>query len=172
MTTIHTRQLQQYTEDNWQQDILKYMLKRKIAQPNICKITVFHSLQGGLCRFQWPRGLRCRSTAARLLRLWVRIPPGAWISVCCECCVLSGTGLCDALITRPEKSYQMWCVVDCDLETSRMRRSWPALGRSATKKKKGFSECGVVDCDTVLISGWLDAFRRNIEPPLLGLKYV
>ena len=36
-------------------------------------------------RSQWPRGLRRRSAAARLLRLWVRIPPGAWMSVCCEC---------------------------------------------------------------------------------------
>ena len=27
------------------------------------------------CRSQWPRGLRRRSAAARLLRLWVRIPP-------------------------------------------------------------------------------------------------
>ena len=33
------------------------------------------------CRSQWPRGLRRRSAAARLLRLWVRIPPGACISV-------------------------------------------------------------------------------------------
>jgi len=38
-------------------------------------------------------------------------------SVCCECCVLSGSGLCDELITRPE-SYRLWCVVVCDLETS------------------------------------------------------
>ena len=30
-------------------------------------------------RSQWPRGLRRRSTAARLLSLWVRIPPGAWM---------------------------------------------------------------------------------------------
>ena len=71
-------------------------------------------------RSQWPCGLRRRSTAARLLRQWVRIPPGAWMSVCCECCVLSGRGLCDALITRPEESYRLWCVVVCDLETSRM----------------------------------------------------
>ena len=28
------------------------------------------------------------TTAPRLLRLWVRIPPGAWMSVFCECCVL------------------------------------------------------------------------------------
>ena len=56
-------------------------------------------------RSQWPRGLRRMSVAARLLRLWARIPPGAWMFVCCECCVLSGRGLCDGLITRPEESY-------------------------------------------------------------------
>ena len=89
-----------------------------------------------LCRFQWPRGLRRRSAAARLLRSWVRIPPGAWMFVCCECCVLSGRGLYDELITRPEESYRLWCVVVCDLETSRMRRPWPALGRSATAINK------------------------------------
>ena len=58
-----------------------------------------------------------RSSAARLLRLWVRIPPRAWTFVCCECCVLSGRGLCDELITRPEESYRLWRVVVCDLKT-------------------------------------------------------
>ena len=58
--------------------------------------------------------------AAHLLRSWVRIPPGAWIFVCCDCRVLSGRGLCDELITRPEESYRLWCVVVCDLETSRI----------------------------------------------------
>jgi len=33
---------------------------------------------------------------------------------------LSGRGLCDGLITRPEESYRLCCVVVCDLETSRM----------------------------------------------------
>ena len=74
---------------------------------------------------QWPRGLRRRSAAAHLLRSWARIPPGAWMFVCCECFVLSGRGLCDELITRPEESYRLWCVVVSDLETSRMWRSWP-----------------------------------------------
>jgi len=69
---------------------------------------------------QWPRGLRRRSAAARLLRSWVGIPPGSWMFVCCECCLLSGRGLCDELITRPEDSYRLWCVVVCDLETSRI----------------------------------------------------
>jgi len=75
------------------------------------------------------------STAACLLRLWVWIPLGAWKSVCCECCVLSGRGLCDEMITRPEESYRLWCVVVCDLETSRMRSPWPAFCLSATGKK-------------------------------------
>ena len=61
-----------------------------------------------------------RPQAARLLRSWVRIPLGAWKFVCCECRVLSRRDLCDELITRPEESYRLWCVVVCDLETSRM----------------------------------------------------
>jgi len=34
--------------------------------------------------------------------------------------VLSGRGLCDELITRPEESYRLWCVVVYDLLTSRI----------------------------------------------------
>ena len=45
-------------------------------------------------------------------------PAGAWMVISCECCVLSGRVLCDGLITRPEESYRLWCVVVCDLETS------------------------------------------------------
>ena len=76
------------------------------------------------CRFvyRW-RGHQHKGVgpaAALLLRSWVRIPPGAWIFVCCECRVLSGRGLCDELITRPEESYRLWCVAVCDLETSRI----------------------------------------------------
>jgi len=33
---------------------------------------------------------------------------------------LSGRGLCDELITRPEESYRLCCLVVCDLETSRL----------------------------------------------------
>ena len=89
------------------------------------------------CRSQRPRGLRRRSAAARLLRSWVRIPPVTSMFVFCECCVLSGRGLCDALITRPEESYRLRCVVVCDLETSKLRRPFPALGRSVTGKRNG-----------------------------------
>jgi hypothetical protein len=34
--------------------------------------------------------------------------------------VFSGRDLCDELITRPEESYRLCCVVVCDLETSRI----------------------------------------------------
>jgi len=89
-------------------------------------------------RSQWPRGLRRRSTAARLLGLWVRILPVAWMFVCCECCVLSGRGLCDGLITLPEESHWLCCVVLCDLETSCIRRPWPTGGGGGKKEVHNF----------------------------------
>ena len=59
---------------------------------------------------QWPRGLRRGSAAARLLGLWARIPPGAWISGFGECSVLLGISLCVGPITRPGDSSRVWCV--------------------------------------------------------------
>ena len=64
---------------------------------------------------------------AHLLRSWVRIPPGAWIFVCCECRVLSGRGLCDELITRSEQSYRAWVFV-CDPQNLKKRESKSELG--------------------------------------------
>ena len=88
------------------------------------------------CRSQWPRGLRRRSAAARLLRSWVRIPPGAWRFVCCKCCVLSGRGLCEELIPRPEESYRLWCVVVCDLENLKNKEAMTRIGSQRHSKKK------------------------------------
>ena len=64
-----------------------------------------------------------RPAAAHLLKSWVWIPPGAWIFVCCECRVLSGRGLCDELITRPEESYRLCCVVCVWSRNIKNRRS-------------------------------------------------
>ena len=44
--------------------------------------------------------------------------PAEDLDVCFESCVLTGRGLCDELITRPEESYRLWCVMVFDLETS------------------------------------------------------
>jgi len=56
--------------------------------------------------------------------------------VCCERCVLSGRGLCDELIIRPEDSYRLCWVVVCDLQMSWMRRPWPTGGLLHQKKKE------------------------------------
>ena len=44
---------------------------------------------------------------------------GAWISVCCECCVLLGRGLRDGSITRPDESYQVVRVCVCVIAKTR-----------------------------------------------------
>ena len=77
---------------------------------------------------------KTKVAAAQLLRLWVRIPPESWMSVCCECWVLSSISLCDELITRPEKSYRVWCV--WVWSTSWMRRPWPTGDCCAKRRRK------------------------------------
>ena len=82
---------------------------------------------------------------------------------CCECCVLSGRGLCDELITRPGESYRVWCVVVCDLENSRMRRPWPALGRSATEKKTVYCLPDSLISGSNTLSKYFFFFLNNCE---------
>ena len=61
-----------------------------------------------------PHGLRHGCADACLLGLWVQIPPGEWMPVSYECCVLSGGGLSAGLITH-------FGVPKCDHEASIMR---------------------------------------------------
>ena len=67
--------------------------------------------------------------AARLLRLWVRIPPGAWMFGPCKCCILSRRGLCVGPITHPEKSYRERCVQS-------VWSRWPARGGHGPKSSQ------------------------------------
>jgi hypothetical protein len=56
--------------------------------------------------------------------------------VSCEYCVLSGRGLCDEPIPRPEESYRLWCVSQCDqkeLQTSTLKRE-TGVGRRGLLK--------------------------------------
>jgi len=85
----------------------------KLSQTGVVKLSsklYFVSTECHKDRAQWPHSLRHRPVATRLLGLWVRIPQGTWMSVSCECCVLSGRGLCDGLITCPEECHRVWCV--------------------------------------------------------------
>ena len=100
---------------------------------------VFNEAGGYFCRSQWPRGLMRRSAAARLLRSWVRILPSPWMFVCCECYVLSGRGLCDEPITRPEKSYR--CVWSRNLMNE---ETMAHIGPQRHRKTKKF--CFIICC--------------------------
>jgi hypothetical protein len=50
-----------------------------------------------------------------------KIPPGAWMSVSCECCVLSGKGLCDELSLVQRSPTECGVSNVCDHETSTKR---------------------------------------------------
>jgi hypothetical protein len=92
-----------------------------------CQNNLYRIIIGGY-RSNLPVQVAPRSKAFVCGRLPAEIVgsnPTGGMYVCCECCVLSGRGLCVGLITSPEESYRLWCVVVCDLETSWMRRPWP-----------------------------------------------
>jgi hypothetical protein len=58
------------------------------------------------------------------------------MSVSCECCVMSGRGICDELVPRPEESYRLRCVSNvCDHETS-TKRGGPGPYRAVEPYKK------------------------------------
>jgi hypothetical protein len=55
--------------------------------------------------------------------------------VCCKCCMLSGRGLCDGPIPRPEESYRLWCVIVCDqMNNNPLHLTW--LGRKRLDKER------------------------------------
>jgi len=79
-----------------------------------------------ICRSQWPRDLRCGSAAARLVGLWVRIPSWAWMSVSCECCVLSE--VCVSRWSLVQRSPTGRGASESFREASLIRRPWPIRG--------------------------------------------
>jgi hypothetical protein len=64
------------------------------------------------------------SAASRLLGLLVWFPPGAWMHVSCECCVLSGRGVLPSAVS----------VNECDRKTSATRRPTPATAVEPRKQ--------------------------------------
>jgi hypothetical protein len=93
------------------------------------------------------------------------------MSVSCECCVLSGRGFCDGPIPRPEESYRLWCVIVCELETSRMRRPWPAFGCCPRERRRRYTflQASVIMQLTVLT---VITSRDETEVELTVREYV
>ena len=59
---------------------------------------------------RWQHSLSRGSATTHLVGLQVKILPGVWMFVSCECCVLSGRGLCIRLITPQESHWVCVCV--------------------------------------------------------------
>jgi hypothetical protein len=83
-----------------------------------------------MCRSQWPRGLRRGSAAARLVGLWVRIPwrHGCLALVSVVCCQVQVSGASRSLFQRSPTGCVCVCLIVCDPETFKMRRSRPRVG--------------------------------------------
>jgi hypothetical protein len=76
---------------------------------------------------------------------------GDMVSVRGKCVVLSGRGLCDGPIPRPEESYRLWCVIVCDLETSEHE---VALGRVGLLRQKQTAPIGRSIVPSQLPNSW------------------
>jgi hypothetical protein len=88
-----------------------------------------------------PVSLAAQSKAARLLGWRARIPPAVLKFVSCECCVLSGRGLCVGLITCPTECG----VAEYDSEASILRCPWLISGRCAKKEASFYWTSKTVD---------------------------
>jgi len=75
----------------------------------------------------WSKVYVCSRLSAEIMGL-----NGCLSVVSVMCCQVE---VSDELITHPEESYQLWCVIMCDVETSRMRKPWPVSGGSATGRE-------------------------------------
>jgi hypothetical protein len=118
-----------------------YVILTAVQNDHLSVYTLLRILKENYERIMFAKAI---PVAALMRGSWVRIPPGAWMSVSVECCVLSGRGLCDELITRTEESYRlcMYLMV-CELKTSTMRRPRPELGCCVTGKEKCLPKGGV-----------------------------
>jgi len=75
---------------------------------------------------------------------------------------LSGRGLCDKLITRPEESYRLCCVVVCDLETSRIGAPYIYDIRSLRVKITNKMQlCGTIYCPLIALYVSRDIFAHH-----------
>jgi hypothetical protein len=59
------------------------------------------------------------------------------MSVCCECCVLSGRGLCDGSISRPKAPYQVRAFVCVFVSVAECDEMQQQLSTPKTSRKKG-----------------------------------
>ena len=122
-----------------------YMNMWILLRPIFKVFTIFSEIHGFediiyniilLDRCRWPCGLKRGSATARLLGWWVRTPPGTWLSVFCECCVLLCIGLCMGF-SLVQRSPTDSSVSECDCEAWTMRWPWFTMGCCTMEKGLG-----------------------------------
>jgi hypothetical protein len=137
---------------------------------------------------QLPRVLRRGSAAVRLLGLWVRIPPGVGKSVSCKYCEVSGRNICVGLITRPEESYRVSCVLVWSWslnneETLAQKRAVVPWGKSKTSNFRAINklwvsengeESGVVYWNVLSVSVFTGSMWKSnvLDPRFLFSPYL
>jgi len=83
--------------------------------------------------------------------------------------VLSGRGLCDELITRPEESYRLCCVVVCDLETSRIGAPYIYIYNISSLRVKELSKTAIKKLRVALIVYYFEMkFHKNSHRQLIS----
>jgi hypothetical protein len=81
----------------------------------------------------------------------------------CECCVFSGRGLCDGLITRPEESYRVWCVWVW-FRNLQKELAWARFGLLGPQERKMFSNLWINKpslCSCLLVLGQSGGQQTN-----------
>jgi hypothetical protein len=112
---------------------------------------------------EWPRCLRRRSSAVRLLGIWVRIPLGEWMSVCCEC-----------LCCQVEVSVSGWSLVQrSPTECGVSKRVWlwssERTGKAMTRKRG--EKCHVESKNkTQLLWLWMSRHRFSVMQYRKGFR--
>ena len=95
----------------------------------------------------------------------------------------SGRGLCDELIARPEESYRLWCVIVCDLETSRIDTPYIYIYDISSLRVKSetsiFSIIWIMNSDThtaqkthFVLHPWINILSLLERSPFFHLKYL
>ena len=80
--------------------------------------------------------------------------------------MLSGRGLCDELITRPEESYRLWCVIVCDLENLKNEEAMTCFGlQRHIKKKVSFKSNLIYSLITIRLAACFDPVGPSSAGP-------
>ena len=115
---------EEYTDGIWEKGAEHHTFGRSYSKyqmdgQNQVRSIIIFTLDEVLSRSRWPWGLTCVSASARVVGLRVRITLETWMSVSCECCVVSQRSLrrtdpSSRGVQPSVRAYMCACVTACD----------------------------------------------------------